>query len=33
MPGEPHENGCAEALVKGAKKALKRAIGERPDPI
>ena len=29
MPGAPHQNGCAEALVKGAKKALKKAIGEQ----
>ena len=29
MPGAPHQNGCAEALVKGAKKALKIAIGEQ----
>ena len=29
MPGEPHQNGCAEALVKGPKKALKKAIGEQ----
>ncbi|XP_068675376.1 uncharacterized protein [Montipora foliosa] len=28
-PGAPHQNGCAEALVKGAKKALKKAIGEQ----
>ena len=29
MPGEPHQNGCAEALVKGAKKALKKEISEQ----
>ena len=28
-PEAPHQNGCAEALVKGAKKALKKAIGEQ----
>ena len=28
-PGAPHQNGCAEGLVKGAKKALKKAIGEQ----
>ena len=27
-PGAPHQNGCAEALVKGAKKALKK-VGEQ----
>ena len=27
-PGAPHQNGCAEALVKSVKIALKRAIGE-----
>ena len=29
MPEAPHQNGCPEALVKGAKKALKIAIGEQ----
>ena len=28
-PGAPHQNGCAESLVKSAKIALKRAIGEQ----
>ena len=28
-PGSQHHNGCAEALVKGAKKTLKKAIGEQ----
>ena len=28
-PGAPHQNGCAEGLVKGPKKALKKAIGEQ----
>ena len=28
-PGAPHQNGCAEVLVKGTKKALKIAIGEQ----
>ena len=33
-PGTPHQNGCAEALVKGAKKALRKAIGEQvPTPF
>ena len=27
-PGAPHQNGCAEALVKSVKIALKKAIGE-----
>eukprot|EP00057_Strongylocentrotus_purpuratus_P004826 XP_003729535.1 PREDICTED: uncharacterized protein LOC100892047 [Strongylocentrotus purpuratus] len=28
-PGAPHQNGCAEALVKSCKHALKKAIGEQ----
>ncbi|XP_074612412.1 uncharacterized protein LOC141866777 [Acropora palmata] len=28
-PAAPHQNGCAEALVKSTKIALKRAIGEQ----
>ena len=28
-PGAPRQNGCAEALVKGTKKALKKATGEQ----
>ena len=28
-PAAPHQNGCAEALVKSAKNALKKAIGEQ----
>ena len=28
-PGAPHQNGCAEALVKSCKYALKKAIGEQ----
>ncbi|XP_014670197.1 PREDICTED: hemicentin-1-like [Priapulus caudatus] len=28
-PGAPHQNGCAESLVKSCKYALKRAIGEQ----
>ena len=28
-PGAPHQNGCAEAMVKSCKFALKRAIGEQ----
>ena len=28
-PGAPHQNGCAEALVKSAKISLKKAIGEQ----
>lgn len=28
-PGVPHQNGCAEALVKSAKIPLKKAIGEQ----
>ena len=27
-PGAPHQNGCAEAMVKSCKYALKRAIGD-----
>ena len=27
-PAAPHQNGCAEALVKSCKRALKRAVGE-----
>ena len=27
-PAEPHQNGCAEALVKSCKLALKKAVGE-----
>jgi transposase InsO family protein len=27
-PGAPHQNGCAEALVKSCKRALKTAIGD-----
>ena len=27
-PAEPHQNGCAEALVKSCKRALKKAVGE-----
>ena len=29
MPCAPHQNGCAEVLVKSCKKALKSAIGEQ----
>ena len=29
-PAAPHQNGCAEALVKGCKRSLKMAIGEQP---
>ena len=28
-PAAPHQNGCAEALVKSCKRALKKAIGEK----
>ena len=28
-PASPHQNGCAEALVKSCKMALKKAIGEQ----
>ena len=28
-PGATHQNGCAEASVKDAKKSLKKAIGEK----
>ena len=28
-PGAPHQNGCAEALVKSCKIALKKAIGDQ----
>ena len=28
-PAAPHQNGCAEALVKSCKRALKKAIGEQ----
>ena len=28
-PGAPHQNGCAEALVKSCKSALKKAIGDQ----
>ena len=28
-PGAPHQNGCAEALVKTCKKALKKAVGSQ----
>ena len=27
-PAAPHQNGCAEALVKSFKRALKKAVGE-----
>lgn len=29
MPGAPHQNGCAEALVKTCKRALKKAVGSQ----
>ena len=33
MPGAPHHNGCAEALVKTGKRALKKAVGSQvPTP-
>ena len=28
-PGAPHQNGCAEALVKTCKSALKKAVGSQ----
>ena len=28
-PASPHQNGCAEALVKSCKVALKKAVGEQ----
>ena len=28
-PAAPHQNGCSEALVKGCKFALKKAIGDQ----
>ena len=28
-PGAPHQNGCAEALVKTCKRALKKAVGSQ----
>ena len=28
-PAEPHQNGCAEAVVKSCKRAIKNAIGEQ----
>ena len=28
-PGVPHQNGCAEALVKRSKRALKKAVGSQ----